>query len=133
MEIHAMYDVCCLSIGINKEICFDRIGTKMLLYTFSSYVNYVSMYSFFVLMQFNAAVISTTTLHRGTDSVCQSLVKWLIYSSEGRLFMQAVGEVCKQKLRKSCKSFPSFLFPPSQGIHMQCSVGQLPFPSFLLD
>ena len=45
--------------------------------------------------------------------------------------MQTEGEVCKQKLRKLCKAFPSFLFPPSHGIHMDCNNGSV--RSFLLD
>lgn len=54
--------------------------------------------------------------------------------------MQAEGEVCKQKLRKSCTAFLSFLFPPSQGIHvhycynglLQFSLNNFPLESFVM-
>lgn len=46
--------------------------------------------------------------------------------------MQAEGEVCKQKLRKSHKAFPSFLFPPSQGIRRQRNNGPVAPPIFFL-
>lgn len=47
--------------------------------------------------------------------------------------MQAEEEVCKQKLRKLCKAFPSFLFPPLKEFTCSVTMGQYAFPSFLLD